>query len=751
MSSNGGLGADAFLRIFFGPGNGLDPSQPELVSHLEPWVARVRQGNDRILLPRLSGNPPMVTWYALCRSARDARAFREELLAAVGPSYTDFQGVAARLDPADPVEAAVLAFSGPHAFRLRVVDPECRRLCNRALERMLRLHEARPSHRSSRPRSRGRVLMDFRLALRHRDFDAADASLDELREHGHLDAWNLAFLRIQRWEVDEDWDAILKKLDEGALVELRRPRQVTEALLRALYHRGLLHLERSFQPAAALALYQREVEPRYHVLLTSRSGISSPEAASMFMLKAAATGSTELRDAVLQGARSGTRQAAWLEALAELVTPAPPSRPTVDPALLAISQGDADRAFELLLLGAGGEVRVQLMLRCAVDIGTLRAAELAIKALYALKPEDISTIRAHRVLGAMVDQLEELCTAPPRDEHSAPTAPSDWRDWLERLDRGDLDENQSLETATRGAREWSRTDFAARPGDVCRFAELLSRGRSPRQAEQLRLALPSLLDFFLPESGSLPAFQPVIRALTQQLAFEERRSPKLLQALAELIEASLRIGMDREGYRELGAEICELVLVRELSPEHIEWALDLLEMLLTRDSPDPSTTQCVATRLHDWIRAWGDRIPPHRRTLFNALADEFQLGLAVPVPAQAEGERSERGLSDLLARRTVALYSLNEGALARVRGALGQACRSLRVLTFSDKAGGSPALLEAARTAELFVVVTASAKHAATNFIDDNRPKELATLRHHAQGSASVLRAVEEFVLGRWA
>lgn len=751
MNATGTLGVEAFLQAFFGTGNDLDPSKPELTNHLAPWMARVRRGSERILLPRLSGNPATVTWYALCRSAQDARAFREDLLAAVGPSYTDFQGVAARLDPADPVDGAVLAFSGPQAFKLRVVDPDLRRPCNHALERMLRLHESRPSGRSNRLRSRGRVLMDFRLALRQRDFDAADAALVELREFGHLDAWNLIFLRIQRWEASEDWEAILEKLDEGSLIELRRPRQVTEALLRALYRRWLLDLERNFQPAAALAHFRRDIEPHYGGLLTSRAGMSSPEATAMFMLKAAAAGLGELRDAVLQSAPPDPKRMAWLEALAELVTPAPPHQPSADPALLALSQGDADRAFELLLQGAGGEFRVQLMLRCAVDIGTLQAAEFALEALYALPPERASLIRAQRVLGAMVDELEELCTAPSQNgEHSAPTAPADWLGWLQRLDQGDLDENQSLQTATHGAREWSRTDFAARPGDVRRFADLLQLGRSAQRAEQLRLAVPAMMEYFLPESGPLPAFLPVLRALTQHLAFEERRSGELLGTLAELVEATLRLGLDRDGYRELGAELCELVLLPDLSPEHIDWGLDLLEMLLTLAPPDPPSTQRVGMHMYDWIRAWGSRVSLRQRKLFNALSREFGLGLVVPAPSSSADQIGERSLSDLLSGKSLALYSLNEAAVDRVRSALRQECGTVQVTTFHDKAGGSPALLEAARSTDLFVIVTAAAKHAATNFIEDNRPKELATLRHHAQGSASLLRVVEEFVRARW-
>jgi hypothetical protein len=59
-----------------------------------------------------------------------------------------------------------------------------------------------------------------------------------------------------------------------------------------------------------------------------------------------------------------------------------------------------------------------------------------------------------------------------------------------------------------------------------------------------------------------------------------------------------------------------------------------------------------------------------------------------------------------------------------------------------DHVGGSPSLRTAAGTADVFVVATAAAKHAATIFIDANRPKSRTTLFARGQGSASLLDAL---------
>ena len=64
------------------------------------------------------------------------------------------------------------------------------------------------------------------------------------------------------------------------------------------------------------------------------------------------------------------------------------------------------------------------------------------------------------------------------------------------------------------------------------------------------------------------------------------------------------------------------------------------------------------------------------------------------------------------------------------------------VLSFHEKVGGSPALRAAARDADVFVIASAAAKHAATEYIEVQRRSGAVTLRPAGQGSASMLRCL---------
>ena len=70
----------------------------------------------------------------------------------------------------------------------------------------------------------------------------------------------------------------------------------------------------------------------------------------------------------------------------------------------------------------------------------------------------------------------------------------------------------------------------------------------------------------------------------------------------------------------------------------------------------------------------------------------------------------------------------------------------VRIDIFHDHVGGSPALRTASTTADVFVLATGAAKHAATTFIEARRPKALITLYARGQGSASLLHALGRYV-----
>ena len=93
----------------------------------------------------------------------------------------------------------------------------------------------------------------------------------------------------------------------------------------------------------------------------------------------------------------------------------------------------------------------------------------------------------------------------------------------------------------------------------------------------------------------------------------------------------------------------------------------------------------------------------------------------------------------------MSIYTLQEAAGKRAKKILEDKYRGLEVRLSHDK-GGSPRLESMSKESHYFVVVTGSAKHAATGFIDNHwdKNKKGDLIYPGGKGSSSIIRSVED-------
>jgi hypothetical protein len=179
------------------------------------------------------------------------------------------------------------------------------------------------------------------------------------------------------------------------------------------------------------------------------------------------------------------------------------------------------------------------------------------------------------------------------------------------------------------------------------------------------------------------------------------------------------------------------------SPSVASLALDALEILINAACPAPTERQELLIRVAAIFHRWRRRIDTSLFTLLRQLATELQVD-AIGFDTPDEAPEQVKSSWDALDGKRVAMYSLQESALRRAALVLGQLCPGARISTFHDHFGGSAALKAASAGADVFVLATAAAKHAATTFIEQHRPKSRTTLYARGHGSASLLGALRD-------
>jgi hypothetical protein len=300
----------------------------------------------------------------------------------------------------------------------------------------------------------------------------------------------------------------------------------------------------------------------------------------------------------------------------------------------------------------------------------------------------------------------------------------------------------AISAAETGAREW---DFEAVVSDhsaVDDLARLLLEVTTVWGTAALRDSLPYLLEFCV-QSGAERRLKPVYESLFLVIATDEQMSLPQVAALLAIVDVRLQLGVSKSEY---GDAIRQLALaIRAVnSPAIAEVALNAIEVLVNSMCPSESDRQAFAAEVASVFQRWHRRISQDQMMLLRLIGEE------VGVPLELESRASEQvvgGQSEWATLRglRVAFYSLQESALRRAATVLTSLCPAVRVDTHQAHVG-SQALKAASRNADIFVIATAAAKHAATTFIEANRPKHLTTLYARGQGGSSLLAALRDYV-----
>ena len=750
MSNPPDINIRRFLEQFFGESNKFDLGRIERnegnQGKIHPWVERLTQTDPApTVLPcwRATG---VVDWYGIALSDRQLRSLSEELMAFVGPTYSTFRGQRSQLNLQDPVESAVYEFTGGAAVKFGGQDSKGRATAVwEALEMMRQVGDRRVKRMTETPRPTGRVLRDFYMALQAGDRTSAENELQYLVDQHRLDALNILFLQVQLLAGLEQWEELLALPELPNLLQVRRPFAVTQALLQALYRTELQHFEENDSPRSAVAYFDEAIFPRYSNLFAVRAGSKVPEVLKLFMLLAVGGSQPTLRDELLAipGVEESHRR--YLQSLAALL---PDATPHFDGDPLQEAQrlsrdGNYDQAFLLVVNAQSSKEKVRLLLECAYELQILEAERAALQAFDELSLNDREALQAGRWNRDYLAKLRG--NEEPNETPAAESIPVNWLEWLAKIDR-DPGWERALSVARQGASEWDVASLL-QPGAVEQFAQLQQKVFSKAES-LLHNALPHLLAFFQKDQWPRPEFLALYGLMLELLVLSTEGGDADLVAFNELAIALLTLGVDRAKYSEIVDYALEL-WNRFAAPKKVDWVLDFLDLLVLYPCPSEEKRAQLLFAAAETLRRFAERIDEDRWQVFRSLVKDLNLEESLP---NLLGETSlvqslDEDPFQKLKGKSILIYTLTESAALRVKSILESACQGVTVHLSHDK-GGNDRLRQWVRNSDIVVMVTASAKHAATGFIEANRPQDLAPiLLVNSKGSAGMLRTIRHHLL----
>lgn len=692
---------------------------------IETQVSRFRSGTEEwIILPW--GD----SYYLLSETSEGQRRGREVVQAFLGPSIALIESVSEEyLDNSLP--PAWRATGVVKASALRRVAPGARgerELLARLEDLVAAVGEHTPPALQFRP-SHTDLLRDFRLALVNHDDDSARALLDQILLTGHVSAENARYLKIEYLAAFGRWTEMRAMPHVGALLKSRRPKTISETLLRMVWWSELAGPEFGGPPRA---FRERSVLDTFGALLRSVRVPSTPEGRSVAYLAATAERDEEWQRQVLERATNPDERAA-LEALAQedqaLPSPEPAGAgpidvPPLDPVVedfRAGRFGDVVRAFAASQDPAYAELALQAIL----DSGEQEHGDLVVRLVRDLIAQGKIELsrRGRRDLEELEQAVAGFCTS--------------WFEWASRLG-ADVRWADGAKTLRNGHDTWEPLASIGAL-QLTRVCDSLLEASGGPNADQLR----TCLDILCSEAADLLAngqpndFCQVVLAL---LSEQENFSEMVRCAYLDLLSAWLAAGPTASEY----AEVLDQTLAiwqRITSPNAVDWAISVLEAVVDSPRQNDSKRTSTAVAMIEGVRQYASRLTLRQQVEVEGLAADFDLPTR-----EVKAPQEERAVWAALDGKSVGIYSLLAHAESYLRERLSRLCAVGEVKGNSDEVA-TQALRSLAERADYLVVDTWHAAHQATGAIDVVRPRERQILPK-LRGHSGFLRALEDALGG---
>jgi hypothetical protein len=631
--------------------------------------------------------------------------------AAVGVTLTDFDGRTADPHEEDEFER-VLAEAGLRFGRAQAQgDATVRQRVAKSLEALVEcVHRAQEIPQPSL-RTTSSLLRDFDLALALQDRGSAFDVIARLRSDLRLEGINHLFLEVEALAGTGAWTEIWGADFFPDVARAFRPPLVTTALLRATYWSQLDGRLAAGAIKDCLVAMEDDVLPRWGSLGESHPIDRSPDVVLPLLAAAVVQGkSSTLVDAELKASGWEPHQAAALEQfLAALGDRG--HAPIEPPAAPAVSERDQLRA-DLISASLSSN---------STQLAGVRAR------FAALDPDLLRDVIAHPVARQAWNLLANYETSPEI---------STWLEWAARLP--DLDVTQ--------ARTWAREAMVEAPVEkvldcgpvVDQFTRALVEAAS-KADETTVSVLPIVLDWLMrdPEWPRIE-FASLYRDMLDILLLASETSSVVVAGVGRLCSAILALGMSQAAYaslcRDLGDWVGSATSISTVDP-----LCDIAELTIVHLSPDQAARSTLWGSLLAALRPLGRRLDPVQLAVVRAIDEVISGGeLAAGIEPADASDDEPTGNASVHGR--VALYTLVESVARRVKQTLEATCPQVKV-EYATDAVGSDRLLALAREADVFAIDWSRAKHAATDFIRDNR-RGRSVLFTTGSGSTAIAREI---------
>lgn len=645
--------------------------------------------------------PTESNYYICASSQKDWSILTSLVVSFVGASYSDFIGIKNEVNIGSKEEQYLLTKN--ISFMSSISIPNDNTLQDKALKAFQSLYTTysySPGKSLEMSEYIDSVLENFVTALQIKDIYTAQKIISNIKNENRLDALNIKFMQIELAYSINDWNAIVNDNLITHIINSRKPLKIRLHIIEAFYYE---YLEDAIDDTSFMSIYISKVRAMILSLL----------------FKCPANVSLAVKKVYAIAYLNNDIKYKEIEKIAKHI--------------------ENELFKDELQLSLDKKLRTDGSVKSAIN--TSHDNYISVRAAV-IDDNNTNTIESQLLVSTKAEKLDkqeqqELLIDDIIIENT--TLPINWIEWLKALSNENFTKSRFI--AEQALEEWPVDELLKDTTDIKTISSVIISIEEEFAVQRFIHSLPLFMEackrsIYFPN----PLFLQMYTSILEIITVYEVKDLNTLLVSQDIVETSLKISPSEDQYNYI-LSMVESIIDKANGKNFINWFLDYAELLISENTSDMDNRNKLLEKLLIKVYSYQEWL------------DEFHIKLIIKLSTSIGIEKlfenmsfeDEITIEDKWGRyinKTIGIYTLSENAARHAKEYLEEQITDVKIILNHDKAA-TDALRNLAHTSDFVVLVTQSAKHAATGEIQKIlRQKDRQPLFPIGKGSSSIVSSL---------
>lgn len=645
--------------------------------------------------------PTKSNYYVCANSQKDWSILSSLVESFVGVSYSDFIGIKSKLNTGTMEEKYLISKNILFLSLISIPNDDISQ--NNALKAFQSLYN---TYSYSNGRSIeiseyiDSVLENFITSLQIKDINTAQQIISNIKKENRLDALNIKFMQIELSYSINDWNAIVNDNLITHIINSRKPLKIRLHIIEAFYYE---YLESAIDDSSLMSTYKSNVRGMISSLLFKCPVNASIPVKKMYLI-------------------------AYLNDDIEYKE------------IRRIIDGKTDEFFkEEFQSSLSTKLKVDASIRLDASVSddnfiSARAAVIDDNNTNSIESQFLVSSKAQKL-----DEKEKLELLTDNLTIKNTYLPKDWLEWIALLSNEGFKE--SLLIAEKGLEEWDIDAFTNDPTNVNNLSKQILSIDEQFSLSRFIIALPLFIESLKRnQQYPNPLCFEIYSSILEVISIYEVQDQKTLILSQDIFESILMISPKSSDYDNI-IQVVEIIMQRINGKHYINWLIDFAEVLISYNASNIESRNKLLELILMQIYEQKDWIEQYQLNFLIKLLSIIDLSTLFENLFVDEVKEDDDKFEKYIGK-TIGIYTLSESAGKNAKEYLENQIQDVRIILNHDKAA-TTALRHIAEASDYMVIVTQSAKHAATGEIQKiRRQNNKEVLFPLGKGSSSIINCL---------